>query len=77
MRPVIDIAEIQSQRGQALRIPGREVQVLRGLGEAKAPTGPERPLAAPSSSSVFNVVPWWAWPLIVGGVVMLINNRKR
>jgi len=76
MRPVIDIAEIQSQRGQALRIPGREVQVLRGLGEAKAPAGPERPLAAPSST-VINVVPWWAWPLIVGGVVMLINNRKR
>jgi hypothetical protein len=74
MRPVIDIAEIQSQRGQALRIPHREVQVLRGLGEAKAPTGPEP--AAPSSS-VFNVVPWWAWPLIVGGVVMLFNNRKR
>jgi MYXO-CTERM domain-containing protein len=72
MRPVIDIAEIQAQRGQALRIPHREVQVLRGLGEAKGPATPQPPLTSASSESS---MPWWAWALLGAGVLAFLVRK--
>lgn len=73
----VDIVDIQSQRGQALRIPRREVQVLRGLGEAKAPpqTKPEAPLATTASSGLS--IPWWAWLLLGAGAVAWFTREKR
>lgn len=67
----VDIAEIQSQRGQALRIPHREVQVLRGLGEAKGPVTPQLPQDAPSGK----FVPWWVWALLGAGALALLVRK--
>ena len=78
-----EIAILQAQRGQATKIPGRQVQVLRGLGAATGPVAPVPPPPPPSgnagaqSTSIFNIVPWWAWPLIVAGAYELYRRRNR
>lgn len=71
-----ELALIQSQRGQALAIPGREVQV-GSLGHATGPASPTPPPPPPpppgdasAQSAGLLGVPWWAWAILaVGGYV--------
>lgn len=75
-----EIALLQSQRGQALLLPDREVQ-LRGLGMATgpAPTLPPPPPppagdAGANSASMLGI-PWWAWALLGIGAVAYFRRR--
>jgi len=74
-----ELALLQAQRGQALAIPGRQVQ-LRGLGNATGPTGPVAPPPPPGagaqSASLFGV-PWGAWALLGVGAYAVYHKRNR
>jgi len=77
-----ELALIQSQRGQALAIPGREVQVS-GLGRATGPASPTPPPPPPppgdagAQSAGLLGVPWWAWLLLGVGAYAAYSRRGR
>jgi hypothetical protein len=74
-----ELALLQSQRGQALAIPGRQVQ-LRGLGNATGPTGPVAPPPPPGAgaqSASLLGVPWWAWALLGVGAYAVYHKGNR
>lgn len=75
-----EIAILQAQRGQANKIPGREVQI-RGLGMATGPVAPVPPPPPPppgnagaQSAGLFGI-PWWAL-LGIGAVVVYAMRRQ-
>lgn len=75
-----EIAILQAQRGQATKIPGRQVQVLRGLGAATGPVAPVPPPPPPSgnagaqSAGLFGI-PWWALLVLGAGIVYAVRRQ--
>lgn len=72
-----EIAILQAQRGQATRLPGREVQI-RGLGMATGPVAPVPPPPPPpgaNAASTGSGIPWWAIAILGIGIVYAVQRR--